>query len=57
MFGSQLRSELQQCLLQLATSRQVIESIRQTFAMIEFTAQGEILDANPPFLAAMGYRL
>ena len=57
MFGSQLRSELQQCLLQLATSQQVIGAIRQTFAMIEFTAQGEILDANAPFLAVMGYRL
>ncbi|MDZ4333137.1 MAG: PAS domain-containing methyl-accepting chemotaxis protein [Pseudomonas sp.] len=57
MFGSQLRSELQQCLVQLATSQQVIGAIRQTFAMIEFTAQGEILDANPPFLATMGYRL
>ena len=57
MFGSQLRSELQQCLLQLATSQQVVGAIRQTFAMIEFTAQGEILDANAPFLATMGYRL
>jgi methyl-accepting chemotaxis protein len=57
MFGSRLRSELQQCQSQLATSQQVIDVIRQTFAMIEFTAQGEILDANAPFLATMGYRL
>ena len=57
MFGSKCRSELQQCQVQLAASQQVIGVIRQTFAMIEFTAQGEILDANPPFLAVMGYRL
>lgn len=57
MFGSQLRSELQQSQLQLATSQQIIGAIRQTFAMIEFTAQGEILDASTPFLATMGYRL
>ena len=56
MFGSQLRSELQQCQLQLATNQQFVGAIRQTFAMIEFTAQGEILDANPLFLATMGYR-
>ena len=57
MFGSKSHSELQQCQLQLAASQQVIGAIRQTFAMIEFTAQGEILDANAPFLAVMGYRL
>ena len=57
MFGSKIHSELQQCQVQLAASQQVIGVIRQTFAMIEFTAQGEILDANPPFLAVMGYRL
>lgn len=57
MFGSKSHSELQQCQLQLSASQQVIGAIRQTFAMIEFTVQGEILDANAPFLAVMGYRL
>ena len=57
MFRSQLRSELQHSQQQLATSQQVLGAIRNTFAMIEFTPQGEILDANPAFLAAMGYRL
>lgn len=57
MFRSQLRSELQHSQQQLATSQQVLGAIRNTFAMIEFTPQGEILDANPTFLAAMGYHL
>jgi methyl-accepting chemotaxis protein len=45
---------LQQCLQELAASQQVIAAIRRTFALIEFSAQGEILDANEPFLAVMG---
>lgn len=57
MFGSRLRGELQQCQQDLVMSQQVLGAIRSTFAMIEFTAQGEILDANEPFLALMGYRL
>ena len=38
-------------------SKEVIGAIRRTFAMIEFTVHGEIIDANEPFLAVMGYRL
>jgi methyl-accepting chemotaxis protein len=57
MFGSHLRNDLQQCQQELAASQQVIAAIRRTFAMIEFSAQGEILDANEPFLAVMGYQL
>ncbi|HSC85021.1 MAG TPA: PAS domain-containing protein, partial [Pseudomonas sp.] len=57
MFGSGLRNELQQCQSQLASSQQALGAIRQTMAMIEFTPQGEIIDANEPFLATMGYRL
>nr|WP_274087068.1 PAS domain-containing methyl-accepting chemotaxis protein [Pseudomonas sp. MIL19] len=38
-------------------SKEVLGAIRRTFAMIEFTVQGEIIDANEPFLAVMGYRL
>jgi methyl-accepting chemotaxis protein len=56
MFRSHLRSELEQCQQKLAASQQVIAAISQTFAMIEFSAQGEILDANEPFLRVMGYR-
>lgn len=57
MFGSHLRNELQQCQQDLAANQQVIDAIRRTFAVIEFTAQGNIIDANEPFLATMGYRL
>ncbi|MBC9248914.1 pili assembly chaperone [Pseudomonas alcaligenes] len=57
MFGSGLRNELQQCQSQLASSQQALAAIKQTMAMIEFTAQGDILDANEPFLTTMGYRL
>ncbi|MEA1605008.1 PAS domain-containing methyl-accepting chemotaxis protein [Pseudomonas sp. T5W1] len=38
-------------------SKEVIGAIRRTFAMIELTVHGEIIDANEPFLAVMGYRL
>ncbi|MDP2243398.1 MAG: PAS domain-containing methyl-accepting chemotaxis protein [Pseudomonas sp.] len=57
MFNSTLRSELQQCQQELAAYQQVVGAIRHTFAVIEFTAQGEILDANQPFLTVMGYGL
>jgi methyl-accepting chemotaxis protein len=57
MFGSQLRHALEQCQQDLAASLQNIAAIRHTFAVIEFSPQGEILDANEPFLAVMGYRL
>lgn len=57
MFGSTLRSQLQQCQALLAVSQQALGAIRQTMAMVEFSPQGEILDANEPFLAAMGYSL
>ena len=57
MFGSSARRELQQCQAELTASQQSMAAIRQTMAMIEFTPQGEILDANEPFLTVMGYRL
>jgi methyl-accepting chemotaxis protein len=57
MFGSRLRGELQQSQQDLVVSKEVIGAIRRTFAMIEFTVHGEIIDANEPFLAVMGYRL
>ncbi len=57
MFGSRLRGELQQCQQELLANQEVMGAIRRTLAMIEFTPQGEILDANEAFLAVMGYRL
>lgn len=57
MFGSTLRSELQQCQLELASYKQLMGAISQAFALIEFTAEGEIIDASQSFLAVMGYGL
>nr|WP_068825331.1 PAS domain-containing methyl-accepting chemotaxis protein [Pseudomonas sp. BMS12] len=57
MFGSSLRSELLQCQSQLFASEQMLSAIRRSMALIEFSPQGEILDANPPFLTTMGYSL
>ena len=56
MFGSGFRNQLQQCQAQLASSQQTLGAIRNTMALIEFTPQGEILEANEPFLATVGYR-
>ncbi|VXA96955.1 Biofilm dispersion protein BdlA [Pseudomonas sp. 8AS] len=57
MFGSATRSELQKCQTLLAASQQALAAIRQSMAMIEFTPQGQIIEANEPFLNTMGYRL
>ena len=34
-----------------------LQAIRQSMAMIEFTPDGIILDANPAFLGVVNYRL
>jgi len=57
MFGTALRSELQQSQLQLASYQHLLAAIRQAFAVIEFSPEGEVLDASQPFLSVMGYSL
>src|SRR5690606_5021293 len=58
MFGfNASSSELQNARLQLAITQQTLGAIQKTMAMIEFTPQGEIINANEPFLATMGYGL
>ena len=57
MFGSETRKQLQHCQDELASSQQTLAAIRQTMALIEFSPDGEILDANQAFLNTMGYRL
>nr|WP_308219287.1 PAS domain-containing methyl-accepting chemotaxis protein [Pseudomonas sp. 32.2.56] len=57
MFNSSLRSQLQQCQGELASYQHLMTAIRKSFAFIEFTPQGEILDANDAFQAVMGYRM
>lgn len=56
MFGSRSRHELEQCQSQLSTHKQILAAIRQNIAMIEFSPNGDILDANEAFLSCMGYR-
>ena len=57
MFGSSTRTELQRSQCELAISQQTLGAIKKSMAMIEFTPQGEIIDANGPFLETMGYGL
>lgn len=57
MFGFSPRSELQQCQERLYKSEQLLAAIRQSMAVIEFTPQGEIVDANAAFLGVVGYSL
>jgi len=57
MFNSSLRNQLNQCQAELSSYQNLMAAIRQSFALIEFNPQGEILDANEPFQAVMGYRL
>jgi len=57
MFGSRLRQELEQCSTELATNKQILAAISKSLAMIEFSPNGDILDANEAFLNCMGYRM
>ncbi|MEH6687423.1 MAG: PAS domain-containing methyl-accepting chemotaxis protein [Halopseudomonas sabulinigri] len=57
MFGSRLRQELEQCSTELATNKQILAAISKSLAMIEFSPNGDILDANETFLNCMGYRM
>ena len=57
MFGYPSRNEFQRCRSQLHASERVLAAIRSHMALIEFTPEGEILDANPAFLATVGYPL
>ncbi|GGE56226.1 methyl-accepting chemotaxis protein [Halopseudomonas oceani] len=57
MFGARIKSELQQNKQLLATQSHILSAIRENLAWIEFTPQGEILDANAAFLNVVGYQL
>lgn len=56
MFNKQLKTELAQCQSELDNAASVIEAIKSALAVIEFTPDGTILDANHHFLAATGYQ-
>lgn len=57
MFGSKIRTELQEYKKRFEYSDQKLAAIRSGMAMIEFTPDGKILEANPAFLNVVGYRL
>ncbi len=57
MFGARLKAELQRSQQLLATQSHILNAIRKNIAWIEFTPEGEILDANTAFLNVVGYQL
>ena len=57
MFGSGIKAELRHCQQLAASQSRILDAIRQNLAWIEFTRDGEILDANQAFLNVVGYSL
>ncbi|MEH6492490.1 methyl-accepting chemotaxis protein [Halopseudomonas sp.] len=57
MFNSKLKKLYTSQGLDLADKQQQLQALREHVAFIEFTPEGEIVDANPLFLALMGYSL
>jgi methyl-accepting chemotaxis protein len=57
MFNAKLKMELADCQQQSASLSAVMEALDKSMAVIEFTPQGEILQANANFLNAVGYAL
>ncbi|HDZ8963821.1 TPA: PAS domain-containing methyl-accepting chemotaxis protein [Aeromonas dhakensis] len=55
MFNNKLKAQLQACQAQLAESQGFVEAVKAGIATIIFTPDGEILEANQPFLSLMGY--
>ncbi len=57
MFGSGIKAELRHSQQLAASQSRILDAIRQNLAWIEFTRDGEILDANQAFLGVVGYSL
>ena len=57
MFGSSIKAELRHSQQLAASQSRILDAIRQNLAWIEFTRDGEILDANQAFLNVVGYSL
>ncbi|ART82902.1 hypothetical protein CBP31_09900 [Oceanisphaera profunda] len=57
LMNSKLKRELSHCRQQYDLAKAEQQAIRTHMAVIEFTPQGEILDANNGFLAVVGYSL
>lgn len=56
MFNRGLVNQIDQLERELNTYRALVQSIQSNVAYIEFTPQGQVLMANTPFLAVMGYQ-
>lgn len=56
MLCNKVRSELQQTQQQLASYQQLVKAIDSNIARIDFTPDGNIINANSIFLQTMGYR-
>jgi methyl-accepting chemotaxis protein len=57
VFSSALKRELQSCRESEQALRATVQAIKNHVATIEFTPQGDILDANALFLDMTGYQL
>lgn len=55
MFNNQLKIDLADCQLKVDELNAVIDTVKSTLAVIEFTPDGVILDANDHFLSIAGY--
>ncbi|MCP1264907.1 methyl-accepting chemotaxis protein [Aeromonas hydrophila] len=55
MFNLKLKAELQACQEQLAQAQTFIDAVKGGVAVITFTPEGQILEANPLFLGVVGY--
>ena len=56
MFNKHIKNELSDHKLMLKTANSIVDSIKHSVATIEFTPDGQIIDANPLFLNVTGYQ-
>lgn len=55
MFNRRIKTELQSSQLELNAYKAMLDAVRRHVAVIEFTPDGVILDANELFLQLTGY--
>lgn len=56
MFNKHIKNELSEHKLMLKTANSIVDSIKHSVATIEFTPNGQIIDANSLFLNVTGYQ-
>lgn len=57
MFDTRIKRELASCRQERDQLQNILKALSQSMALIEFSPEGRILDANPLFLRVVGYRL